>query len=175
MENHHQVKRTLQLATLTLDSFTKRQSHAKLHDSNPSCNKWSNNNGVKQILFVLWRTSLCCSWMSKEMWSTYNTCHFYCKAITWWIKKQMHVFNFTRDDEFGPWCVMWWKWSQIIFGPNTIVLVTNIVKCNKFVVMETQTFFDFGTFACIITKCILLCQMISLDFEWNSLVLVNGI
>ncbi len=120
----------------------------------------------KQFLFILWRTRSCCSWMSKEMWSTHNTCHFYCKAIIWWIKKKIHVFNFNRDDESGPWCVMWWKLCQFIFGPNTIVLVTNIVECNKFVVMETQTFFDFGTFACTITKCILLHQMISVDFEW---------
>jgi len=28
--------------------------------------------------------------MSKEMWSTYNTSHFYYEATIWWVEKQKH-------------------------------------------------------------------------------------
>jgi len=47
---------------------------------------------------------------------------------------------------------MYWEWSQPIFKPNTMFISTNIVKYNKLVTMEAQTFFDSNALACFMYK-----------------------
>jgi hypothetical protein len=58
--------------------------------------------------------------------------------------------SLNRDREGEPWCIMYGPNLYSYLAPCFLVII--IVKCNKLVIMEAQTFFYFSALMCFIDK-----------------------
>ncbi len=89
--------------------------------------------------------------MSKETWTTYNTCHLCYQPTTRGVEKQtcpVLVMSIRLDldascNENGP---------SLFSNPTPCFLVPVIIKCNELVTMEAQTLLDCGASTCFMYK-----------------------
>jgi hypothetical protein len=89
--------------------------------------------------------------MSKEVWTTCSTHHFYYQSTTRRVGKQACLVSIRTSrlnldascNENGP---------NLSSNPTPCFLVQIIVKCSKLMMMEARALLDFGTSTCYMDK-----------------------
>jgi hypothetical protein len=101
----------------------------------------------KQSFIILWGTKSCCLWMSKEVWTTCNTCHHCYQPTTRGVEKlacsiSIGTMRLNLDASCNE------NGLNLSLDPTPCFLVPIIVKCSKLVIMEAQALLDFDASTC---------------------------
>ncbi len=110
--------------------------------------------------------------MSKEAWSTCNTRHVCYQSTTKGIKKQTCSFS-VRTTRLNLDASCNENGANLFSNPTPCLLVPIIIKYNKLVTMEAQTFLDSSALTCFIDKESVVIQ-VGYN-EKNTLVLIEVI
>jgi hypothetical protein len=99
----------------------------------------------------LWKTRSCCLLVSKEAWTTCAMCHLYYQSTTrgiktWACQISIDIARLDLDASCNDNGLAYFQTQHHVF------LVPIIVKCNKLVMMEAQTFLNFGASTCFMDK-----------------------